>query len=302
MFPAGLTAGETVSTMRADLVQTFPEFELLSDRVVEHAGAQYWLASLRALQPGEFVFRRHFETPDWGYRHHDNQMQVVVGERGCKRELGRDLRPQPLCVGDVLILPIQVGPGVVHRRFRRDNRFREFLRSPFALTLDRSTISAATIRPELDYLGRFHFGAAHRGGDQIRLDFIAVFEAQSPGRLSLQLQALWLEPAGAPTGAVVERAIEVLPADAPITALVAHESVWQSDEDSENPRVSSSGGTGFPVTVLQLRPGDRFALDYGGATVPTRSELAAQAARVVPRVRRSAFVVDPAEVFNRWLP
>jgi hypothetical protein len=97
------------------------------------------------------------------------------------------------------------------------------------------------------------------------------------------------------------RSIVVVPTDAPITAIVHEESVWQTDEASDSPRSSSSGGTSYPVAVLMLRPGDRFSLTYGGLTAPSRREVHDAAPEVAPaiRVRRSR---RQDVGFTAWLP
>lgn len=308
------TRDRMIEELRASFVEAYGrDFELVADAVREKDGTPFWLAFVRPKRSGEFVFRHRFETPGYGYRYHDNEMRVFVSEKGSRRELRNDLRPQTFCVGDTVIIPILVAERVVNHSFRRDSRFPQYYTSPFQNHLDERAISSpAQVRgpdgsPVLRYLGRESRDSVHRGGDRTSLSFTAFFEAIGVGRLDLELTPR-LPPVLAGPGDQPQRdqrpvrSIVVVPADAPITAIVHEESVWQTNEASDSPRSSSSGGTSYPVSVLMLRPGDRFSLTYGGLTAPSRREVHDAAPEVEPAIRVGTFRVDGKSGFTAWLP
>lgn len=285
--------------LRQAFVQTYsPDFELVSDEVREHDGRTYWLASVKATRSGEFVFRHGYESPGYGHRYHDNECRIFIGEKGCRRELSESLRPQTFCVGDTAILPMLVGKGLTHHTFRRVSRFPEYYVSPFQTALDSRPIGISGLSSVLTYLGREAHPATNRSGTRTTVQLVAFFEAAGTGRLNLELSPRW--PASMQQARVLTHSILVVPPDSPITALVAEESTLESDEASETPRASSSGGNNYRVSVTMLRPGDRISLSYGTAVVMPGAE-AADAAQVEPVVHARPFAADTSG-FSGWLP
>jgi len=302
----------TREELRSRFVAAFgADVELVREELREKDGATYWLASVRPKRAGEIVFRHTYQTPGSGYRHQDHEMRIFVGERGAPRSLRADLRPQRVSIGDLVLVPFRVGDGVVGHAFRADSRFPHYHYSSFPVTYDERPLAsgAADLRASdgaavLRYLGRQAVSSVHRAGTQASLGLTAYFEATGAGRLNLELSARLPEALGVPPGRVRAGtcSIVVAPGGDAIATVVAEESIHEKHEDSETPRVSSSGGTGYPVSVLMLRPGDRFALSYGSFVVSTRQEVADAARDAEPAIRTSPFEVDRAYGFTDWLP
>ena len=173
-----------------------------------------------------------------------------------------------------------MGKGLTHHTFRRVSRFPEYFVSPFQTAFDSRPIEAAATLPVLKYLGREAHAATNRSGTRTTVQFLAFFEAVGAGRINLELSPRW--PASPQQAQIITHSIIVVPPDSPITALVAEESTSESDEASETPRASSSGGNNYRVSVTMLRPGDRISLSYGAAVVAPGSE-AEDAAQVRSR-------------------
>jgi len=297
-----------LNELRRQFAEAFSlDFDLVRDEVREKDGAPYWLAHARAKRSGEFVFRHLFETPHYGYRYHDDEMRVFVSESGCRREVRDDLRPQPFCVGDTVIIPILVADRVVDHTFRNVSRFPRYYSSPFrselGAALSVSEESPAGV-PFLRTIGREMHHSVHRGLNRTSLHFQVFFEALEVGRFDLELSPrLPVALAGhSGPGSAVRRSIVIVPRGAPIAELVAEESVYETDEKSENPRVSSSGGTSYPVSVLMLRPGDRFSLTYGEMVVPATEETLEAAREVTPAIQGRPFSLDTVSGYTAWLP
>lgn len=298
--------------LRSRFVAAFgADVELVGDELRERAGATYWLASVRPRRTGQIVFRHTYQTPGYGYRYQDHEMRIFVGERGSRRRLRADLRPQHVSVGDLVLVPVRVGDGILGHAFRGDSRFPRYYHSELGTTYDErpltsgpSVLRASDGAAVLRYLGREAVASVHRAGTQATLGLTAYFEATGVGRLNLELSARLPGALGVPPGKVraATCSIVVVPDDTAIATVVAEESIHEKHDDSETPRVSSSGGTGYPVSVLMLRPGDRFALSYGTFVVSTRDEVADAANEAEPAIRTLPFEVDRSHGFTEWLP
>lgn len=302
----------TREELRSRFVAAFgTDVDLVRDELREKDGATYWLASVRPKRSGEIVFRHTYQTPGSGYRYQDHEMRIFVGERGAPRALRADLRPQRVSVGDLVLVPVRSGKGIVGHAFRTDSRFPRYYRSDFPSTYDERPLASGVTELHsrdgdavLRYLGREAVSSVHRSGAQATLGLTAYFEATGVGRLNIELSPRLPDALGVPPGKAhaATCSIVVVPDDAAIATVVAEESIHEKDEDSETPRVSSSGGTSYPVGVLMLRRGDRFALSYGTFVVSTRQEVADAARDAEPAIRTLPFEVDRSHGFTDWLP
>ncbi|HEY7543279.1 MAG TPA: hypothetical protein VID27_00265 [Blastocatellia bacterium] len=296
-------AGTDVNELRKSFVEIFgQDFELLSDEVREKSGGKYWLAIVRTKRSGTFIFRHKFEQP-YSYRYQDRECRIFVGEKGCSRTLRHDLRPQYFCVGDRVIIPFLIGDRLTNHAFSRVSRFPHYYYGPFESGLDERGVDNP-IQDHLKYLGRESHVAVDRSGREASVTFNAFFEAAEVGRFNFSLSPHIpgeMQHYSGKAPQLFITSVVIVPQESPVTALVAEESIYEKDENSENPRVSSSGGTDYPTSVLMLRPGDRVSLNYGRTHIPNNKQTQDLVKEVEPVIKLLPFSIDPRSYFNDWI-
>jgi hypothetical protein len=291
-----------IDELKKNFVRTFGEdFDLLRDEVREKTGAKYWLAVVRPKRSGTFIFRHKFEQTR-SYRYMDAECRIRVGERGCSRALRYDLRPQLFCVGDSVIIPIIIGDHIISHTFSRVSRFPRFYESQIESVLDDRGVDNPA-GGHLKYIGREAVVAVHRDGKEASVQFVAVFEAVETGSFNLGLSPRIPGRMQHYPGKEAQHfvtSVVIVPREVPVIALIASESVEGSDKRTE-PRSSSLGGTGYPTSVLVLRPGDRISLIYGLTRIPNNKKTQALVKEVEPVMERLSFSIDPKSYYNEWI-
>jgi hypothetical protein len=231
-------------------------------------GDRYLILKAIARKPGAFwiTYTNVLVGDDKAEYLFFHEIPIAVGERGTRRtyaqspDEGRSDRLNghysPLaCVGDTILIPIQVFDGALHRPLAKY----EFTdRAPWAeevdrqevgegfpvTTLDPGAVDLSSI-PELRYLGRSVALVWQRG------HLCASFEARSPGKFVLQIGT-------ASKRSQQSKSVVVHRQGEPLTATPARQyfaeangqPVWRAP---------------FPSPDVHLRAGDTLSLEYGFA-------------------------------------
>ncbi len=251
--------------------------------------APFWVAAARAKRAGEFYFRHEYQHAS-GYRHRDDEGRIVVLPRGAPRHLRYDLNPLTICTGDTLLIPFAIGDDISHHRFRRDSRFPKYLDGPFETALQQDAVEGAPEEP-VRYLGRRMHYSVHRTPERASMSFHAYFEATRPGRCNLRIDA------GLPEQDPVMLSIAVARPDDPVTALLATASTHSYDTLS----AVSTGWAGFPTSIRNLRPGDRFSVTYGWMTAANNQQTRTHAERLKPRISTLPYAIGGSAPCDAWL-
>lgn len=288
-----------VAQLRQMFIQTFgADFELLGDEVKAAAGEKYWLARVKAKRSGSFSFRYKFQRVNYGYKYGDNEYRVVVGEHGCKRMLFYGFHPD-MCVGDAIVLHIQISDYVINYRFSKLSIYRTPFSSSYTGVEDLKVDEVDNpLANHLKFLGRTVNPKLRRDLRAAFVDYRAVFEAKEPGEFKLHLSARLPDALQEfNRKREEENAIPVIivAEQDPTLTIAAEEYIWESDDapdESYHPQSASLGGRNHPYGVLMLHPGDRISLTYGGMWLPTRQGLEALSDQVKPIIEKRPFFGD----------
>lgn len=335
-FPA---QGQGPSTKTVDVAQLklkFKEafshdFEIVGDEVRKKGEEEFWLVTVRAKKAGVFVFRYKFqrlqtgyfsvkdntyhvysdkEAVKDGYHYYDNEYQIFVGEKGCKRSLyyynAFSLPLQPsICAGDAVIIPIRIDKGFMKHSFSNVSRF-EIEIPPHEIddkALDTQPVENLAAA-HLKYIGQAEQISVPQS-DGYRVEFSAIFEATRPGKFNLQLSAQVLDKTKQDnkTNASLTREtpIIVVPKDNPITILASHVRTEKTEDGFEGS--SSLGSNNYPVKTLILRPGDRVSVEYLILGVFRKAEDH-KSLQVKPIIEKESFSnvqVDDRYWYDDWL-
>jgi hypothetical protein len=286
-----------VVQLRKLFVQTFgADFELLSDEVEEGAGGKFWVPTVKATRSGSFTFRYKFQRVNYGYKFSDNEYRVVVGEKGCKRTLFYGFHPD-MCVGDSIVLRIQIDNYVTRHSFSKVSRFKTDFSSSYTGMEDMVTGEIDNpLAAHLKLLGRTARASIRRDLRYVSVDYRAVFEAKDPGQFKLQLSALvpdaLREFDKKNVGSSHAIPIMIVAGDEPLRTIATEEHIWESDlapDESYHPQSSSAGGRNHEAGVLMLHTGDKITLSYRGMWLPTREGMETLSLQVKPIIEKLPF-------------
>lgn len=292
-------------------------FEVARERLTRrsnwHGGPLYWLAHLRAKQPGEYHVRYKYRYKDHAnpkdpiYDFVEHETYVRVGPRGCARQP----RYTSVCVGDTVILPVVFNDYTEHT-FSLE--VEEYTASDPATTKQWHGIEENGLHREpvpnpagefLKYVGRRAYYSPHRAAGYT-LEFYATFEAVKPGSFNLAVSSMTAAGpktlAEAAAGGSVP--VVVVAPGQPITILSSRDEARGYSE-----RFSSNGpSNNYLTTPVILEVGERLTLKYSGYSRRGRTEggenkeaLEATVMQRPPSITLLPFHVDPARDFNEWL-
>jgi hypothetical protein len=283
-----------IDQLRKMFVQTFgADFELLSDKTSVGKDGKYWVVTVKARRAGSFAFRYKFQRLNYGYKFADNEYRVEVGEKGCKRMLFYGFHPD-MCVGDAIVLHINISDYVVKHRFLNVDRYKTSFNSSYTGLEDLQTDEVVNpLGTHLKFLGRNIRPSIYRDLRRVAVDFRAVFEAMEPGNVNLQLSAAVPDQLRDyyKTEQINSVPIVIVAENEPITIVANEEHIWESDDapdESYHPRSGSLGGKNHYSDLLMLHTGDRVSLTYCGVKLPTGNGLDKVSNEVRPVIKCTA--------------
>jgi hypothetical protein len=263
--------------LKQEFAKEFPDWNILHTEVKIQGSAKinYWVVTMEPKVAGKYTIRYTFQRSAYGYANGDREYSIVVGASGCQRTIhNREVYPN-LCLGDKLLLPIEINRHFFNYKFYKVSRFSGggLFANPGNESNRPNFTAQGAIEPaqnHLQYLGQEFVINSTRSGDW-NVHWQALFQARNPGFLSLRLQQVPSEKlrrllesnrrsylAAEP----VEYPIAILPKSQPITTMP-----YGFHSYDYEPMVSSSTFEHFPFRVSHLRVGDRLWLKYSYARV-----------------------------------
>src|SRR5688572_21258451 len=111
-------AADSASLRRSFLAAFGSDFELAKDelqtRSNESGGGTFWLAYVKARQPGYFTLQYSFKRDDKHYSHEEREIYVRVAPKGCRRGPPSSGVYPRFCMGDTIIVPVLVAGASSH--------------------------------------------------------------------------------------------------------------------------------------------------------------------------------------------
>lgn len=259
--------------LRASFLAAFgSDFELVRDKIKsrtnEQGGGTFWLAYVKARQPGYFTLQYSFKRDDKHYSHEERDIHFSVAPRGCRRGPASSGVYSRFCMGDTIIVPMLVSGGsgfefkLTKQTPAADEDWKTF-DEKFPETRDHQLDKTAVENPSesLRYLGRQPNKMLHRSLGYT-LQLVAEFEAVKPGKFNL------LVTSSSPSAESDEtphnsRAIIVVNRDTPVTLIAGREQVrgFTMGHDGRE-YVSSTSGNSYITSLMVLQPGDRISVQY----------------------------------------
>ena len=248
---------------------------------------RYWLLTLQPKKAGNFVIRYTFERSQSGYSHANRIYQISVGEAGCKRVFYANRFYPDLCLGDQVLVPIEMNAQNLNYAFYNQSNLASGQSRPNLspstqqLSFNPKNLTNAAVS-SLHYLGRNFETSSTRGGDLV-VHWQSLVVAKRPGLLNIKLQLLpspELEQLAAAGDGSDDRfgislretqfAIAITPENASVIALPFEEIA----DDNQLTGPYKGGGSimrhQYPLKIVRLRVGDRVWLTYGDARIPNR--------------------------------
>ena len=285
------------ASLRASFLAAFEnDFELVQDRLTsrsnEQGGGMYWLAYVKARQPGFFTLQYSFKRDDKHYSHEDREIHVTVAPKGCRRGPPSSGVYPRFCIGDTIIVPVLVSGGsgfefkLTKQAPAADEDWKTFdEKYPDFADRDLDKTPVANPSESLRYVGRRSHKMLHRRPGYT-LQLFADFEAVKPGKFNLLVSSsAYRGPADkTPAGSIP---IIVVDRHTPLTLIAGREEVRGFTMGHNGQEyVSSTSGNSYMTSLIILQPGDRISFSYLSAI---RS----------PQFEREGFArpggVDPAE-------
>lgn len=280
-----------LAVMREALAQGWPDWTVVHDTIrTKQMGTEatrYWLVTLQPKQPGQFTLRYTFYRSGDAYPYGDREYAVNAGTAGCERVWFREQFFPDLCLGDRVVIPIEIRQGSSHYAFGRRSRFAtekpNYLRLPKEypkLNPAEAPLQASIPSPPsyFRYLGRTTIGrggGSTAGGD-LPVPFSTLLAAQKVGSLfltirlnpspglvqRLQQQKQRDERQNRPDFDPFMGTVIIKAKSEPVTVLPLQET--NNDyEITDNRRFYRYRSKGFSVETIQARVGDRLWFDYG---------------------------------------
>jgi hypothetical protein len=279
VFFASTTAQKRRSTppdsasLRASFLATFgSDFELVRDKITsrtnEQGGGIFWLAYVKARQPGYFTLQYSFKRDDKHYSHEERDIHFSVAPKGCRRGPPSGGVHSRFCMGDTIIVPVLLsgGSGFEFKLTKQapaenedwlmfDDRYPGYRDHE----LDKTPVENSS--KSLRYVGRRAHKSLHRSLGYT-LQLMAEFEAVKPGKFNLLVtsSSQSAESDEPPHGS---RAIIVVDRDTPVTLIAGREQVrgFTMGHDGRE-YLSSTSGNSYITSLMVLQPGDRISVLY----------------------------------------
>lgn len=290
------SAAPDSTSLRSSFLAAFgSDFELVKDelktRSNESGGGTFWLAYVKARQPGYFTLQYSFKRDDKHYSHEERDISFTVAPKGCRRGPPSSGVYSRFCLGDTIIVPMLVSgaSGIEFKLTKQapkededwlmfDDRYPGYRDHE----LDKTPVENPS--ESLRYVGRSAHKAHHRSlGYTLRLQ--AHFEAVKPGKFNLVVSSsASATPAGKSPAGIP---IIVVDRNTPVTLIAGREEVrgYTLGQNGQE-YLSSTSGNNYMTTMLVLQPGDRVSFLY-------------LSARRGPQFERDGYArpggVDPAE-------
>lgn len=320
-----LMAAESVSAIQTDataqnLRRLFAQsvgqnFEIVGDELVRRprdTADRYWLVRVKPKRSGYYKLKYSFkfiksysDYPEEG----EHTMVIGVGGKRCYRHNNPQNGISNVCLGDTVIIPIQVANATAHEfsfqaEYNKTDESLEEGRKRFTQWVSYGQVSPVfnQLSPHVKLLGIKSSAMAHRACCAETIDYFATFEAVKPGRFNLGLSSF--EGDAMPGESTKMRPedgtpIIIVNPGTPITALVPSEDTIHY---ADAKRFSSHAGNSFITNLMILQPGDVFTLRYSQSTINYGfGEKKPQIREIKPAIYRLPFLVDKNWSFNDWL-
>jgi hypothetical protein len=259
--------------LRASFLAAFGnDFELVKDgitpRTNERGGGMYWLAYVRARQPGYFTLQYSFKRDDKHYSHEEREIHITVAPKGCRRGPPSSGVYPRFCMGDTIIVPVFVA-GVTSHQFELkkqapavDEDWKTF-DEQYPDFRDRDLDKTPVTNPSesLRYVGRRAHKLLHRKPGYT-LQLFADFEAVKPGKFNLLIGS---SAYTGPTNQIPAGSIPIIVVDrsTPLTLIAGREAVRGFTMGHNGQEyVSSTSGNSYMTSLIILQPGDRVSFLY----------------------------------------
>jgi hypothetical protein len=313
------TAADSASLRSSFLAAFGSDFELVKDelntRSSESGGGTFWLAYVKARQPGYFTLQYSFKRDDKHYSHEEREIHFTVAPKGCRRGSPSSGVYSRFCMGDTIIVPVFVA-GASSHQFKltkqppaADEDWRTFdEKYPDSRDRDLDKTPVGNPSESLRYVGRRAHKSLHRSlGYTLQLE--AEFEAVKPGKFNLLVtsSSRSTKPGETPSGS---RAIIVVDRDTPVTLIAGREQVrgFTMGHDGRE-YVSSTSGNSYMTSLIVLQPGDRISVQYvslrrsGNFERRTHSRLdnADPDEKTEPVISVHPFALETRYDFGGWL-
>ena len=261
------------ASLRSSFLAAFGnDFELIKDgitpRTNEQGGGMYWLAYVKARQPGYFALQYSFKRDDKHYSHEEREIHITVAPKGCRRGPPSSGVYPRFCMGDTIIVPVLVA-GASSHQFKltkqapaADEDWKTFdERYPDFRNRDLDKTPVTNPSESLRYVGRRSHKLLHRRPGYT-LQLFADFEAVKPGRFNLLVSSSAYSgraektPGGSIPIIVVDRSSAV-------TLIAGREEVRGFTMGNNGQEyVSSTSGNSYMTNLILLQPGDRISILY----------------------------------------
>lgn len=314
------SAATDSASLRSSFLAAFgSDFELVKDelntRSNESGGGTFWLAYVKARQPGYFTLQYSFKRDDKHYSHEERDISFTVAPKGYRRGAPSSGVYSRFCIGDTIIVPMLVSGGsgfefkLTKQAPAADEDWKT-LAEKYPETREQGLDKTPVTNPSesLRYVGRRANKMLHRSLGYT-LQLVAEFEAVKPGKFNLLVtsSSQSTTPSETPSGS---RAIIVVDRDTPVTLIAGREAVrgYTMGHDGHE-YVSSTSGNSYMTSLIVLQPGDRISVQYlslrrsGDFERRTRSGLdnADPDEKTKPVISVHPFALETRYDFGAWL-
>lgn len=261
------------ASLRSRFLAAFgSDFELVRDEIQtrsnESGGGSFWLAFVKARQPGYFTLQYSFKRDDKHYSHEERDNSFTVAPKGCRRGPPSSGVYSRFCMGDTIIVPVLLS-GRSGFEFKLTKQapaadedwktFDEEFPETRDQQLDKTPVESSS--ESLRYVGRRSNKMFHRSLGYT-LQLLADFEAVKPGKFNLLVtsSSQSAESDETPHGS---RAIIVVDRGTPVTLIAGREQVrgFTMGHDGREYQSSTSGNS-YVTSLMVLQPGDRISVLY----------------------------------------
>ena len=306
--------------LRASFLATFGnDFELVQDKITsrsnESGGGAFWLAFVKARQPGYFTLQYSFKRDDKHYSHEEREIHITVAPKGCRRGPPSSGVYPRFCMGDTIIVPVLVSGGsgfefkLTKQAPAADEDWKTFAEKyPDFRDGDLDKTPVTNPSESLRYVGRRAHKMFHRSPGYT-LQLLADFEAVKPGKFNLLVSSSAysgladMTTAGSIPIIVVDRST-------PLTLIAGREEVRGFTMGHNGQEyVSSTSGNSYMTSLIVLQPGDRISVLYLSAIRSpqferhgyTRPGGVDPAEATLPVISVHPFALETKYDFGGWL-
>lgn len=310
------SADADAKTLRAAFARAVgQDFEIVSDQIVNRPRDTvnyYWLVRVKPKRSGYYTLKYSFKFIK-SYNKHpeegEHTMTIGVGGKRCYRNNIPQAGISNVCLGDTVIVPVQVANAAGHEfsfkaNYNETDESLEEGRKRFTSWIDYAPVAPIVnqLESNVKLLGIKRSVMPHRSCCAETIDYYAIFEAVKPGRFNLGVSSFAGDQV--PDSSVKMRSeggtpIIIVSPETPITALVPREdTIHYSDEK----RFSAHAGNSFVTNLLILQPGDVFTLRYATQMITYKiGEKRNEPRDLKPAIYKLPFLLDKNWSFNDWL-